>query len=106
MLSFDDLARASVTDALKLTLGAGGFQVLRNQFELERAIPEPLRLHELLANVFRSEGATVIEREIIREIARKTETSFREEGAATYESSLANMKAAYIREASSRGLHD
>ncbi len=90
-------------DALKLTLGAGGLEVLLNQFGLKDLVLEPSRLHILLAEVFRPEGASVIEREMMSELCRRTGSRIVERIGATYEAMLAEARETYMREARRQG---
>jgi hypothetical protein len=66
--SFDTLVIESVRSGLTFTLGDAGMMVLLKRFELNEIAQDPKRFHILLVRVFKEQGASVIEREIAREL--------------------------------------
>ena len=65
---FESLVIESVQSGLKFTLGDAGMEVILKGIELSEIAEDPMKFHTLLARVFQEQGASVIEREIAREL--------------------------------------
>ena len=65
---FEALVIKSAKSGLIFTLGDAGMQVLLKRFELSEIVQHPKKFHALLVRVFKEQGASVIEREIVREL--------------------------------------
>jgi hypothetical protein len=66
--SFETLVIESAKSGLTYTLGDAGMQVLLKRFELSEIAQHPKKFHALLVRVFQEQGASIIEREIVREL--------------------------------------
>ena len=71
---------------LRLTLGAGGLEVLLKRLDIETAVSQPAQLHNLLSSIFQEPGASVLEREIIRRLYGLVGERFVETPGFTFES--------------------
>ena len=67
-LVFDSMVKESVRQGLTFTLGASGFGVIQKRLDIETAATRPGQLHSLLVTIFQEPGATVLEREILRQL--------------------------------------
>ena len=90
--SFEELTRDSAAEALRMVLGASGFDVLQRRFGLNDVMSEGDSLHSLLDEVFGTSGAVVIERQVLREIVARTQVSLDLPPMERFEASLQRIK--------------
>ena len=99
---FQSIINESVANGLKYAIGEGGLMVLERRFELGKTVSNPETLHETLTSIF-SEGAAVLERQIVRQLYEMIGERFVDVPGCTLVAYINSARMAY--EAQGRGMN-
>ncbi len=93
--SFDNIMRESVVNGLTYSLGKGGETVIERTCDLNAASAHPSTLHSMLSSFFNDVGASVLERQILRQLYDEIGERYVETPGDSFESHVNQARSLY-----------